>query len=78
MDILPYFHRAWTQICTKGPFLWAVYSSLQLHNLFLVHALGDVFSWFPLEVVCIRWTYLLHGRKQENAGLELHDVGYVY
>lgn len=27
---------------------------------------------------CIRWTYLLHGRKQGNSGLELHDVGYVY
>lgn len=27
---------------------------------------------------CIGWTYLLHGRKQGNSGLELHDVGYVY
>lgn len=35
-------------------------------------------SWFPLEVVCIKWIYLLHGRKQGNNGLELHDVGYVY
>lgn len=43
----------------KGPFLWAMYSSLQLHNFFLVHAsgrlsfLGFLQSWFVLgEPIC--------------------------
>ena len=39
----------------KGPFLWAMYSSLQLHNFFLVHASGRLsFLGFSPEVVCIR------------------------
>lgn len=48
-----------TQLCTKGPFLWAKYSSLQLHNFFLVHAsgrlsfLGFLRRWFVLgEPIC--------------------------
>lgn len=42
MNIFPFLHRACTNTnyVQKGPFLWARYSSLQLHNFFLVHTFG--------------------------------------
>lgn len=52
---------------------------------FVLMLLGGLsFSCFPPEDFFVHfflsfvWLNLLHGRKQRNSGLEMHDVGYVY
>lgn len=79
MNIFPFLHRACTNtiMYKKDPFCGLDTLPFSYITSYWYRIPGG-FLFLVSSGGCIRWTYLLHGRKQGNSGLELHDVGYVY